>query len=172
MSKEANKAPRSVGAVYLLLARSPSLWSSPAAWRSSSELSYMSRGKRRGGILQHQVSVALKASRRTRFNVQCLMVWCELLHSQIKSNQVLPLGAGPEPKSTKSPGWALVQIVSHHHSEQRANPSESVFQQPHDELCIPLSYYLVFSFDLSAVLWPRLREVRGNCMNFNVLAHE
>lgn len=52
---------------------------------------------------------------------------------------------------------------------QRAN--QSVFQQPHDELCIPLSY-LVFSFDPSALLWPYLKEVGGNCMNFNVLAHE
>lgn len=100
------------------------------------------------------------------------MVWCELPHSLIKSNQVLPLGVGPEPKST-SPGQASVQIcyswlqlhlrdsLTSGLSQQRANPSESVFQQPHDELCILLSYYLVFSFDLSALLWPHLRKVGG-----------
>ncbi len=99
-------------------------------------------------------------------------------HSLIKSNQVLPLGVGPEPKST-SPCQALVQICysspqPHFRdsppsgcSQQRANPSESVLQ-PHDELCVLLSYYLVFSFELMAIL----RDIRVNYMNLKKLAGE
>lgn len=106
MSKEANKSPWRIGALHLLLAWSISLRSNLQHDDQALSRATWVQG---GGILGHQVSVAWKASWRTRFNVQCLMVWCELPHSLIESNQVLPLDVGREPKSA-SPGQAAVQI--------------------------------------------------------------
>lgn len=104
MSKEANKAPRRIGAVCLLLAEE----SIPLELSGSMEIKLRVELHecREEECYNIRVSVALKTSWKTRFNVQCLMVWCEPLHPLIKSNQVLPLGVGPEPKSTKSRHWS------------------------------------------------------------------
>ena len=175
MSKEANKAPPGVGALHLPLGRNllPGAPKSIPSWATWGE------GDRRNT----RTPGLCGASWRTMFNVQCLMACRKLPHSIIESNQAFPLGVRPEPKSP-SPGRALVQFCSSRSqfqfknsltsgcSRRRANPSESPSQCPHDELRILLRYRRAFSFDLSALLGPYLREARGIGMNANGPVHE